>query len=79
MSCHSCGMPPGTTSNPGRHVEVTLEPEYGSKRQRKVKVWCCCDECAVQALGTAKWGPSHKWPISLAKFRSTVRFESNVR
>lgn len=76
MSCRNCGLPEGTNPSPGRNVSITLAPEYGAKRQRKVSVWCCSDECAWQALGTAKYGPSHRWPISLAKFRSITKLEA---
>lgn len=71
VSCHNCATPPGSCIGKGRHIEVTAKPEYGDKRTRKATVWCCSDECAVQSLAIAKYGAaSHKWPISLAKFRT---------
>ena len=75
MACANCGLPEGTDSNKGRTIQLTQAPEYGSKRQRKAAAWVCSDECAYQALGLAKYGPSHKWPISLAKFRSATRLD----
>jgi hypothetical protein len=75
MTCYNCGLPEGTNGDKGRSIQITLKPENGYQRSRKLSVWCCSDECSVQALGLAKWGPSHKWPVSLAKFRSTVKFD----
>lgn len=77
MNCHNCGLPdPGTKK--GHSITITIKPENGFQRQRKVTVWTCCDECRVQALGQAKYGPAtHRWPITLAQFRSRVRLEDS--
>jgi hypothetical protein len=78
MTCANCGLPEGTDGNKGHAIQITQPPEYGAKRSRKASVWCCSAECAVQALGTSKWGPSHKWPVSLDKFRSTRPLEKRA-
>ena len=72
-ACHNCGLPPGTLTNPGLTIQVASKLEYGQKRARKASVWVCCRECAVQALGQAKYGlATSKWPVTLAQFRSTL-------
>jgi hypothetical protein len=77
MTCHNCGLPQGTLSSAGRSIQITAKLEYGQKRARKQTVWCCTDECAVQALGQAKYGlATSKWPVTLSQFRSTVRLEA---
>jgi hypothetical protein len=74
--CHNCGCPPGALKSAGRSIQVATALEYGQKRARKTTVWVCTDECAVQALGQAKYGTNTcKWPVTLNQFRSTVRFE----
>lgn len=76
MNCHSCGLPKGASANPGRDIQITLQAENSFKRSRKVSVWVHSDECAWQALGISKYGlPTHKWPISLAKFRGITKLE----
>ena len=71
--CWSCGLPPGTDGNKGRSVQIVIPAENGFQRNRKSTVWVCSNECAVQALAISKYGPaSHRWPISLAQFRSTL-------
>jgi hypothetical protein len=70
--CHNCGLPEKALSNPGHTLRVTSKAENNFHRDRKVGVWVCCDECAVQALGVSKYGPAtHKWPVTLSQFRST--------
>lgn len=73
MNCHNCSLP-DTGNGKGHNVTITIKPENGYQRQRKATVWTCCKECAVQAVGVAKYGlATHRWPISLAQLRSTVR------
>lgn len=70
QTCHNCGLPSDCASN-GRQVTLRLKPENGSQRERKHTVWCHSDECAIQALAIAQYGPAtHKWPITLAQFRA---------
>ena len=79
MSCFNCGLPEGTDGNKGRNVTIVQEKEYGQKRASKAAVWVCSSECAYQALGLAKYGASHRWPISLAKFRSVTKLDAPTR
>ena len=79
MSCHCCGLPPGTDGSKGRNITIVQEKEYGQKRASKAAVWVCSSECAYQALGLAKYGASHRWPISLAKFRSVTKLDAPTR
>jgi hypothetical protein len=52
------------------------KPENNFSRERKITVWVCSDECAIQAMGIAKWGSAtHKWPISLAQYRAMKPLE----
>lgn len=77
MSCHNCGTPQGTHSNPGRTITVVARAENGFQRNRKSTVWVCGDECAVQAMAISKYGPaSFRWPVKLAKFRSMAKLEA---
>lgn len=76
MNCHVCGIPKGALKNEGREVQIELKAANGFQRNRKVSVWTCTDECAIQALAVSKWGPnSSKWPVSLAQFRATKPLE----
>lgn len=76
-TCHNCGLPEGTSSNPGREIEITVKPENSFQRPRKVKVWCHSAECALQALAIAKYGAAtFRWPITLAQFRALTDLDS---
>jgi len=69
--CHNCGLPEGALRNVGQTISITAATEFGDKRTRKHSVWCCTDECAVQALAISKYGKSSfRWPITLAQFRA---------
>jgi len=69
-SCHNCGLPADCI--PGVKVVLHVRPQGKYQRDRKQTVWCHSEECAIQALAIARYGPaSHKWPITLAEFRST--------
>jgi hypothetical protein len=74
-SCHNCGCPPGANSNPGQNIVVTAtSKEYGEKRPRKSAVWCCSEECCVQALGISKYGTkTSSWPVTLNQWRPIAR------
>jgi hypothetical protein len=70
--CHNCGLPKGSISNLGRSISVKGDAKFGDKNTRSRQVWCCCDECAVQALGISAYGlATFRWPITLAQFRAT--------
>lgn len=74
MSCHNCGCPVGALLQDGRMIEVVAEKEYGDKRPRKHSVWACSEECAIQALGCAKYGnKTSSWPITLDQWRPMAR------
>jgi len=74
LSCENCGIPEGALLSPGQKVKVKRSAKY---RTVKHSVWCCSDNCAIQTLATALYGPaSHKWPITLAQFRATKPLES---
>jgi hypothetical protein len=78
MNCENCGLPPGATHDPGRTFEITKRALNAFHRDRKATVWACSDECAIQALGVAKYGSAtHRWPITLAQFRATRPLEPN--
>ena len=60
------------TSTEGVEVTLQIRAENSFQRNHKRTVWCHSEECAVQALGQARYGSvTHKWPITLAQFRST--------
>ncbi len=70
-SCQNCAAPEGSLSHPGVRIALNLRPQGKYERERKQTVWCCNDECAVEALAIARYGPAtHKWPITLAQFRA---------
>lgn len=74
--CHNCSLPSGAITTPGRLVRLTLKPENGFPRERRVTVWCHSDECALQAMAIARYGPaSHRWPITMAQFRAMNRLD----
>lgn len=73
MNCENCGLPEGALPDPGLQIKITRHAENGFHRDKTVSVWCCSRECAIEALAVSKFGPaSHKWPITLAQFRSGV-------
>lgn len=88
-TCHNCGMPADVcrtapdSSNPdtmqpakGRRIQISRKAENGYQRCSTRTVWCCSDECAIQALAIAKFGiATHNWPITLAQFRGTRPLE----
>jgi hypothetical protein len=77
MNCENCGIPQGTKTDEGRKITFVRQAENKFKRAAKTTVWVCGDECAVQTLAIAKYGPvTRHWPITLAKFRSTRPLEA---
>ncbi len=75
-SCHNCGLRSGATSSPGLMVRLALRPMNGFERKRRVTVWCHSDECALQVLAVAQYGPAtHKWPLTLTQFRAMNRLD----
>lgn len=77
MNCHNCGLPQGALEgSKGREIQIELKAENAYRRNRKVSVWVCTDECGVQGLAVSKWGKaaSH-WPVTLAQFRATKPLE----
>lgn len=75
MTCHNCGCPDGALLCDGRKLEVTVRAENAYRRDRKQTVWVCSDECGVQALFVAKYGATHRAPMTLQKFRATRPLE----
>jgi hypothetical protein len=79
-SCYNCGLPADCVSGDGLKVVLHVRPQPGEKfkRERKQTVWCCRDECAIQSLAIARYGPAtHKWPITLAEFRAENPLRTN--
>jgi hypothetical protein len=71
-SCYNCGLPANCCATEGVKVVLRLRPENRFKGERKQTVWCHNEECAIQSLAVARYGPAtHKWPITLAQFRAT--------
>ena len=78
-NCHNCAMPDNVSTHPGVKVLLNVRPQGKYERERKQTVWCCCDECAIQAVAVARYGPAtHKWPITLAQFRAMNPLQSNA-
>ena len=76
MNCHNCGMPEGTLTNKGQHVQITLRAENNFCRDRKSTVWVCTEECAVQAWAISGYGTaSSKWSVSLNQARANYKRE----
>jgi hypothetical protein len=70
--CHNCGLPSDCCSTEGYRLQITRKAENEYRRDSRRTVWCHNKECAIQALAVARYGPStHRWPITLAQFRST--------
>jgi hypothetical protein len=79
-ACHNCGLPESTLDSEGREITITTKPENGFQKEHKTAAWCCSDECAYQALAVAKYGPvCHKWPVTLAEFRSLTSLDKASR
>src|SRR5579872_2251160 len=81
-TCHNCGLPEDCISTTGRKVVLHFRPQPGEKfkRERRQSTWCHSDECAIQALAVAQYGAaSHKWPLTLAEFRSTDPLAANEK
>jgi len=78
VTCHNCGIPEKTYTNPGRTITIVQRAENGFQRNRKTTVWVCCNNCAHQAMAVSKYGPaSFRWPISLEKFKSVNTLEAS--
>lgn len=76
MTCENCGLPEYAVNGEGRRLQVTRRAENNFRRDRKVTVWCCSDDCATQTLAVAKYGNrTSTWPITLAQFRATKPLE----
>jgi hypothetical protein len=76
MTCNNCGLPEHALSQDGQTVQIQLDKSYGEKRPRKSTVWCCSEECAVQALAASKYGhQTSKWPVTLDQARTIIRRE----
>lgn len=74
MTCENCGIAEGALLDAGHRIQITRRAENNFKRESKATVWVCTEECGVQALGVSKYGKaSHKWPVTLAQFRATVK------
>src|SRR5207253_637553 len=70
-TCHNCGLFSDCVSS-GVRIALTIRAGAYRPRDSKRTIWCCSDECAIQALGIARFGPAaSKWPITLSQFRST--------
>ncbi len=79
-SCHNCGLPMDCVTSEGYRLKLPFKAENRFKRDSTKSVWCCSDECSIQALAIAKYGPStHKWPLTLAQFRSTKPLKDRTR
>ena len=73
-TCENCAIPEGACGNIGTTIQVGAEKRYGDKRARKVTVWCCSEECAVQASGISQYGPkTSSWPVTLDQYRTLFR------
>jgi hypothetical protein len=68
--CHNCGLPSWAMSGACVEIRLRLKAE-GSyhHRDRHMKVWCCGEDCAWQALAIAAMGSAtHKWPVTFREF-----------
>lgn len=71
-NCHNCGLPSDCCLSEGYRIRIIRKAENEYQRDSKRAVWCHSKECAVQALGIARYGSAtHKWPITLAQFRAS--------
>jgi len=70
-NCYNCGLPYDAIGGAGRSLPLETKPQTAFRqRASKHTVWCCSDECAIQALAQAKYGTAtHKWPVTLTEFR----------
>jgi hypothetical protein len=74
MTCETCGLPEGALTTEGRSLTITRRAENGFKRDTKVTVWCCSEDCAIMAEGVSRYGPSaSKWPITLPQLKAEMR------
>lgn len=75
MSCENCGLPAGALQgDDGHRVVITRQAANRFKRQSKLTVWVCSQECGFQALGVSMYGrATHKWSTTLAQVRTTVK------
>jgi hypothetical protein len=79
-NCHNCGLPADCITGGGVKVTLDVRAQGKYQRDRKQTVWCHSEECAIQALAIALYGPEmHKWPITLAEFRSTNPLSASVK
>ena len=72
-SCHTCGLPNWGISRLGVEIRLRLKAEGTAyhRRDRRLTVRCCGEDCAWQSLAIAAMGSaSHRWPISLREFIS---------
>jgi len=71
LTCENCGLPSDATTCTGYAFALETMPDSKFQhRSTKHRVWCCGEECVVQALAQNKYGvASHKWPVTLAEFR----------
>jgi hypothetical protein len=71
-SCYNCGLPEDCALSEGYKLRLTFKAKTAYGRDSKRTVWCHSEECTIQALAVALYGPSsHKWPVTLAQFRAT--------
>ncbi len=70
-TCHNCGMPEWAQTKPGLMVKITPRPTTKFKQTHSSQVWCHNEDCAIQAIAVATWGPSIRWPMTLAEFKRT--------
>jgi hypothetical protein len=70
-TCHNCGFPSDQGTVKGRSVVLHLKAANSFRKPTNRTVGAASDACAYQALAIAEYGPaSHRWPITLAEFRS---------
>jgi hypothetical protein len=79
-TCENCGLPSWAVSGDGVQVTIQQKPENRYQKTRRRTVWCHSEECAVECLAFSKYGrATHKWPLSLAEFRSTQPLRETVQ
>lgn len=77
--CENCGLPAWAVTGRGYRVVIYTKAEK-FRRSSKRTVWCHVEECAAQALAVSRYGAaSHKWPITLAQFRSLPEVQEVIR
>jgi len=61
----------GSCKGPGLLTKLRFKAGFGEKRDRKLTVWCCSAECAIQAHAQAQLGSATcRWPVTLADYRA---------